>query len=88
LSWTEVYWFDDTGQGECRTPFSWGVRYKVGDQWAPVLPNEEQAGKAKDTFNKVTFLPVTTSELRLEVKLQKEFSGGILEWRVGPIEKK
>lgn len=43
---------------------------------------------AKDAFNKVTFEPVSAAEFRLEVKLQPDFSGGILEWRVGPEEKK
>jgi len=27
---------------------------------------------------------VRTAELRLEAQLQESFSGGILEWRVGP----
>jgi len=30
----------------------------------------------------VTFNPVETQALRLEVQLQPEWSGGILEWRV------
>jgi hypothetical protein len=30
----------------------------------------------------MTFNPVNTSALRLEVDLQPGFSGGILEWRV------
>jgi hypothetical protein len=30
----------------------------------------------------VKFQPVTTRALRLEVKLEKDYSGGILEWRV------
>ena len=38
-------------------------------------------GAAKDTFNKVRFTPVLTDGLRLEVELQPEFSGGILEWK-------
>jgi hypothetical protein len=36
-----------------------------------------------DKFNKVSFEPVTTRELRLEVKLKPGFSGGVLKWRVG-----
>jgi hypothetical protein len=31
----------------------------------------------------VKFKEVTTTALRLEVQLEKDFSGGILEWRVG-----
>ncbi|MCX5685467.1 MAG: transcriptional initiation protein Tat, partial [Planctomycetota bacterium] len=88
VSWSDVYWFDDTGKGGCRAPASWQLLYKDGDAWKPVKPAAGAAyGTAKDTFNKVAFEPVTTSELRLEVKLQADASGGILEWRVGPAEK-
>jgi len=88
LSWSDVYWFDDTGKGSCRVPASWQLLYKDSDAWKPVTPAGGAAyGTAKDTFNKVAFAPVTTSELRLEVKLQPDVSGGILEWRVGPAEK-
>jgi hypothetical protein len=37
---------------------------------------------AKDAFNAVTFAPVTTTGLRLEVTLQTEWSAGIQEWKV------
>lgn len=33
-------------------------------------------------FNKITFTPVTTTALRLEVQLRAQYRGGILEWRV------
>ena len=35
-----------------------------------------------DRFNQVEFAPVTTKALRIEVELQPQFSGGVLEWRV------
>jgi hypothetical protein len=38
---------------------------------------------ARDKFCEVKFKEVTTTALRLEVQLEKDFSGGILEWRVG-----
>lgn len=87
----EVYWFDDTGKGECRVPKSWRLMYKDGDAWKPVAPaaaaapaaGAEAFGCATDKFNKVTFEAVTTTALRIEVQLQDKFSGGILEWRVG-----
>jgi len=37
---------------------------------------------AKDQYNKVTFAPVTTTGLRLEVTMQQQFSAGIEEWKV------
>jgi hypothetical protein len=84
LAWSDVYWFDDTGVGNCRVPASWKLLWKDGDAWKEVkLAAGSACGTAKDTWNKVTFEPVTAREIRLEVQLQPEFSGGILEWRVG-----
>jgi DUF1680 family protein len=76
-----VYFFDDTGRGECRIPKSWRLLYKAVNNWKQVS-NAGSYGLEKDKFNSVTFSPVQTSALRLEVQLQQDFSGGILEWRV------
>jgi len=81
VSSVEVYWFDDTGTGGCRVPKSWRVLYRDGDKWTP-LSNTCPYGVEVDRLNKVTFREVTTSALRLEVRLRNGFSGGILEWRV------
>ena len=81
ISHAEVYWFDDTGQGGCRVPKSWRLLYKVDGEWKPVLGADE-FGTKPDTFNAVTFTPVITDGLRLEVQLQPEFSAGILKWMV------
>jgi hypothetical protein len=58
------------------------VQYRDGDRWKDVEVAREYAVKA-DGFNKATFTPVTTSGLRVVVKLREKFSGGILEWKVG-----
>ena len=63
-------------------PASWRVLVKKGQAWEPVSGASEYGTKA-DQFNKVTFDPVETKDIRVEVQLQKNFSGGILEWRVG-----
>jgi hypothetical protein len=81
VSAVEVYWFDDTGSGECRVPASWRVLYKDGDAWKPV-DTAVPYGIEKDRYNAVTFTPVTTNGLRLEVVLQSEWSAGIQEWKV------
>jgi DUF1680 family protein len=81
VSEVEVYWLDDTGSGECRVPVSWRVLYKDGEEWKPV----EAAGAygvEKDAYNKVSFKPVTTAALRLEVTLPPQWSAGIQEWKV------
>ena len=79
----KVYWFDDTGKGGCRLPASWKLLYRDGDSWRPVQ-GASPYGVQADRFNEVTFTPVRTTGLRLDVQLQKGFSGGILEWQVAP----
>lgn len=81
ISETAIYWFDDTGEGECRVPASWRVLYKDGDQWKPV-DNLQPYAVVKDRYNTITFKPVTTTALRLEVTLQPAWSAGIQEWKV------
>jgi DUF1680 family protein len=81
VSGVEVYWFDDTGSGECRVPASWRVLYLDGDAWKPV-ENAGPYGVDQDRYNAVAFAPVTTRGLRLEVVQQQEWSAGIQEWKV------
>jgi DUF1680 family protein len=86
VSAVEVYWFDDTGRGECRVPASWTVEYLDDQAWKPVTsagPTSPVAnGVAKDRFNTCTFAPVTTSAIRVNIRQQDRFSSGILELRV------
>jgi len=81
VSAVEVYWFDDTGSGQCRIPKSWRLLYRTAAEWKPVASPTSQP-PAKDGWDRMTFDPVDTSALRLEVELQPGFSGGVLEWRV------
>ncbi len=81
ISSIAVYWFDDTGEGECRVPESWKLLYKVGDEWKEVSGADEY-GVEKDRYNNVSFDYVETTGLRIAVQLKPDFSGGILEWRL------
>lgn len=82
----EVYWFEDTGVGSCRVPKEWRVLYKDdGGAWVPVK-NTIKFGIGTDEFNEVSFEPVATDSLRLEVKLKDKYSGGILEWKILPVK--
>jgi len=83
FSSASVYWFDDTGTGQCRVPKSWRLTYKDGDTWKPV-EGAGSYGSAPNTYNKIKFTPVTASALRVEVQLQDGFSGGVLRWRMNP----
>lgn len=82
ISEATVWWFDDTGSGECRLPVSWRLLYQdaQGD-WKPV---EDVAGYPihKDQSDRVTFPAVTTGAVRLELQLVKDFSAGLYEWSV------
>lgn len=82
LSSSDVYWFDDRATGGCRVPASWRLLYRDGDQWKPVRLKTGTYGLDLDRCNSVTFEPVTTRALRLEVQLQDKWSGGVLEWKV------
>jgi hypothetical protein len=82
VSAVEVYWWDERRiKAHCRVPKSWRLLYRTGEEWAPV-PGAGVYGTEIDRPNRVTFNTVETKSLRLEVQLQPEWSGGILEWRV------
>ncbi len=76
----EVYWFDDTGRGECRVPASWKLFYKEGDVWKEVPATSYPV--AKDQFCRVEFPAIRAGGIKLEVELQKGWSTGIIEWKV------
>lgn len=84
LTAAKVYWFDDTGRGECRPPKSWRLAYRepANSEWKPVAI-EGTYPIALDGWCEVTFArPITTVELRLEFTMQNEWSVGIHEWKV------
>ena len=81
VSAVEVYWFDDAPHGGCRAPQSWKLFYHQGESWKPV-ESANGFGTRLDTYNRATFKPVETTGLRIEVQLQPNYSGGILEWKV------
>ncbi|MBI3720934.1 MAG: discoidin domain-containing protein [Fimbriimonas ginsengisoli] len=77
----EVYWFDDTGRGECRVPQRWELLVKEDGKWHPA-ERASGYGTALHAFNRCTFEPVETDGLRLEIQSQEKWAGGIYEWRV------
>jgi DUF1680 family protein/alpha-L-arabinofuranosidase len=83
VSGMEIYWFDDTGMGECRLPQSWRLQARVHGRWQEVA-SPSGFGIEKDRFNRTTFDPVAAEALRLEVQLPDRFSAGIHEWRILP----
>jgi len=77
----EVYWFDDTGAGECRLPVSWEILYLDGTDWKPVKATTDYPVKL-DEWCRVNFSNVTTTALRLQVKLKPDWAAGVHEWKV------
>ena len=68
VSSTEVYWKDD--RQYCVLPKSWRVLYRDGTEWKKVN-TITSAAVEKDKFNQVSFDPVTTSALKVEITLQE-----------------
>lgn len=81
VSGVEVYWFDDTGRGECRLPASWRLEAKVDGNWQEVGAPSGY-GVDPDRYNAVSFTPVTAAALRITVQSRQGWAGGIHEWRV------
>lgn len=81
VSEIQIYWFDDTGRGRVRVPAAWRLLYREAGGWRPV-ESTDAYGVARDRYNVLTFKPVTTDGLRLEVTMQAGFSAGVLEWKV------
>jgi len=79
ISKTKVYWFDDGPEGGCRIPDGWEILYLNENVWEPVI-NHTPYKVTKDGWDSLTFDPVKTSSVKIRVKLNKDFSGGIQEW--------
>lgn len=83
VSELSIYWFDDTGIGECRVPQSWKVYYKEGNDWRAVYPtNVHPYLTKKDKYNNVEFETVKTPSVKIEIQSQKDFAGGIHELKI------
>ncbi len=79
LSSVQVYWFDDTGRGECHLPKSWQVLYRTAEGQFQPVKNAAPYGVEKDAFNKVAFEPIKTTALKIEIVLQEQWSAGAQE---------
>lgn len=79
LSRVQVYWFDDTGRGECHVPRSWQALYRTAEGQFQPVKNAAPYGVEKDGFNTVPFEPVKTTALKIEIALQEQWSAGVQE---------
>jgi len=82
ISSAMVFWYDDGPWGGCRVPREWKIYYKAKDgSWQPV-ENASAYGVKKGFENEVTFKPVSTTAVKLEVVLPSDNASGIYEWSV------
>ena len=75
--------FDQRGHGHARTQLQFrGTLWREqGGEWKPVVVRGGYP-VARDQWCAVSFEPVATTSLRLVVKLQKDYAGGVHEWKV------
>jgi hypothetical protein len=83
ISSTSVYWFDDRPHGGCRIPKSWSLQYRNPQtgQWNRIERNASYPVK-KNEFSTISFDPVQTDAVRLNIQLKDNYSAGILEWKL------
>lgn len=81
ISQIHVYWFDDRPDGGCRVPKSWKAYYMKNGEWKEVSKHGEYP-VLKDEFCTIEISNVKTKAMKLEIQLQENFSGGILEWKL------
>ncbi|MFO7755699.1 MAG: glycoside hydrolase family 127 protein [Bacteroidales bacterium] len=81
VSSSSVYWFDDRPHGGCRVPDEWELLYMDKGSWVPVETSGEYS-VTLDGWDKIDFEPVETTAMRLRIKLNENFSGGVHEWIV------
>ena len=79
VSSVKVYWFDDAPFGGCRVPEEWSIEYRSVNSWKKV---DAEYPVVKDNWSETSFEPVTTTALRLNIKLPERASTGVHEWVV------
>jgi hypothetical protein len=79
ISSVKIYWFDDTGRGQCSVPKSWKILYRDNkDNFIPVQ-NRNPYHTKKDTFNEVSFKQIKTDGIKIEIMLKDRLSAGVQE---------
>ncbi len=83
ISESLVYWLNmDHYDGNYRVPRNWQLLYQdKSKKWVPVETSGSY-GLNTDCYNTVKFKPVRTLAIRIKARLQKDNSGGILEWKL------
>ncbi len=84
VSSSQVFWVSGPHAGTDHSlPESWRLMYLQGQEWKDVQA-KTPLGKEANAFTTVEFSPVRTLALRIEVRLSRDATVGLAEWRVGP----
>ena len=82
VSTSTVYWFDDQPWGGCKVPDSWKIYYRnSAGEWVEV----EALGaypREKGIASEVSFKPVSTDAVKIEIVQPEEYSCGLFEWDI------
>ena len=82
VSSSSIVWYDDAPWGGCRIPKAWKIYYKDNEgNWTPVENDTEYPIK-KGTLNTISFKPVKTTAVKLEVQLPDDNAAGLFEWEI------
>ncbi len=82
ISSASVFWYDDGPWGGCRIPKSWKIYYKnASGNWQPVQ-NTTDYKTIKGENNRMSFKPVKTTAVKMEVSLPDKNAAGLFEWSV------
>ncbi len=81
VSATSVFWLDDSAlNGPYKAPAGWRLLYRdESGNFRPVR-NPSGYGLELDRFNRVSFEPVRTTAMRLEMTLRPTHSAGLYRW--------
>jgi len=74
----KLFWFDDTGRGECRLPKNWRLEVQVNGAWQKYNSTPAEM----DKWSEIQFAPVKTTAMRIVVEQQAGWASGIHEWKV------
>ena len=77
VSESTIWWFDDGPWGGCRVPKAWKLYYEDAKGEMKPVQARSPYGVKKDVANRVTFVPVTTKKLKLEVQLPDHHAAGL-----------
>ncbi|MEZ0324978.1 MAG: glycoside hydrolase family 127 protein [Fimbriimonas sp.] len=80
ITGSKIFWFDDTGRGECRLPKDFKLQALVNGQWTDLALKGKAI--AMDKWTDLTFPAITSTALRVVIQQKEGWASGIHEWKV------